>query len=165
MEGETVVFLGGVLAHRGLLSFWPVAIAASGGSFLADQLLFFVGRYARENARIQNMTARPAFSRVTNLLEHYPTVFIMAFRFVYGMRTISPIAIGMSRIPIPKFIAFNALAAAIWGPVIAGAGFVFGHGLEQILGKLPLEKHLAVAVGAVIALIVLFFFYRKLSIR
>jgi membrane protein DedA with SNARE-associated domain len=163
IEGEAVVFLGGVLAHRGLLPYWQVACAAAVGSFLLDQVLFFTGRYARGNVWVQKIISHPIFARVTDLLERYPTGFILAFRFIYGMRTISPIAIGMSRIPILKFVALNALAAAIWGPVISGIGFVFGRGIERILGKFPLAGHLSIAVAVVIALMLIAFLYQKHS--
>lgn len=161
IEGEAVVFLGGVLAHRGLLRYWQVACAASLGSFMVDQLLFFTGRYARGNARVQTMMSHPIFAHVTDLLERYPTGFTLAFRFIYGMRTISPVAIGMSRIAIPKFIALNALAAAVWGPAIAGVGFVFGHGIEAIFGRFPLAWHVTIAAATVIALMFAVFLYQK----
>ena len=40
IEGETVVVLGGVMVHRGLIAY-PAAIAAAAlGSFIADQIFF-----------------------------------------------------------------------------------------------------------------------------
>ncbi|MBD8554510.1 DedA family protein [Rhizobium sp. CFBP 8762] len=150
VEGETVVFIGGVLAHRGLLSFTGVAIAASIGSFVADQIFFLIGRYARGSARVQAAMARPIFVRVTGLLEQYPTAFILAFRFIYGMRTISPIAIGVSQVPTGKFVVLNAVAAAIWGPLIAGVGYVFGTTIQRIMSQLPIDPHAAIFVIVVL---------------
>lgn len=126
-----------------------------------DQLLFFAGRYASGNGWVRKMIAHPILSRVTNLLERYPTGFVIAFRWIYGMRTISPIVIGMSHIPIVKFMALNTIAAAIWGPVIAGIGFVFGHGIENLLGRFALEAHLAIAFVAIFALMCAAFLYQK----
>ena len=68
IEGETVVLLGGVLSHRGFLPFWPVALAAAFGSFVADQLLFFAGRHARSYPAVQRVLARPTISAVSRLL-------------------------------------------------------------------------------------------------
>jgi membrane protein DedA with SNARE-associated domain len=161
IEGETVVFLGGVLAHRHLMPFWAVAVAASAGSFVADQIFFFTGRYARGFSQVQNVIKQPAFARVTGLIERHPIGFILAFRFIYGMRTISPIAIGASQIPAPLFVLLNALAAAVWGPVIAGIGYVFGNEVEQLFGRLPLDKHLIVAAGTVLVVLVAYIFLRK----
>lgn len=32
-EGETAAFLGGVISHRGLLTYWSASLAATAGSF------------------------------------------------------------------------------------------------------------------------------------
>jgi membrane protein DedA with SNARE-associated domain len=151
IEGETVVFLGGVLAHRHLLPYWTAALAAATGSFLADQLFFFIGRYASQWPRVQTLLARPGLARVTGLLERYPTGFILAFRFIYGIRTISPLAIGASKVPAGKFVILNAVAALIWGFGITAIGYLFGQGAEQLLGHLELHRHLLVAIGAALA--------------
>lgn len=159
IEGETVVLIGGILSHRQLLAFWPVALAASLGSFLADQLLFLAGRRARSSAIVKRLLKKPAIAAVDHLLERHPTGFVFAFRFLYGMRTISPVAIGTTRIPAARFVLLNALAASLWGPLFTALGFYAGEGIERLLGRLALPPHLliaALAVAAVVALAVLF---------
>lgn len=136
VEGEAVVVSGGVLAHKGLLPFWQVAVAAAAGSFLADQIWFFAGRFSRDRPWVRRLTARPAFSRALELLERHSIGFILAFRFIYGMRTVSPIAIGTSKVPIRRFLLFNAIAAALWGPAIAGIGLGLGQAIEPLLHRL-----------------------------
>ena len=168
IEGETVVFLGGVLAHRHLVSYWTAALAAATGSFLADQLFFFAGRYASQWPRVQKLIARPAFARVTGLLDRYPTGFILAFRFIYGMRTISPLAIGASKVPAAKFVLLNAIAALIWGFAITSVGYLFGQGAERLLGHLALHRHLLIAIAvaaAVVLTLVLFIRHRMRKIE
>ncbi len=162
IEGETAVILGGVLAHRALLSFWSVALAATLGSFLADQIFFFAGRHMRSNRFIGRMLAKPAVASVQHLLERHPTGFVFAFRFIYGLRTISPIAIGTTQIPTVKFMLLNAVAAAVWGPLFTAIGYFFGEGVEALLGRLPLPHHLAAAaVLPCLALLALAFVFRK----
>ncbi len=96
LEGETSVVTGGLLAHEGLLSLGGTALAAVVGSFAADQLFFFAGRRYRDTARVRRIRAKPAFAKALDTLDRHPTVFILSFRFLYGLRTISPIAIGTS---------------------------------------------------------------------
>ena len=43
-EGETFVLLGGIAAHKGLLHFAGVVIAAMAGGLIGDQLLYWLGR-------------------------------------------------------------------------------------------------------------------------
>ncbi|MBY4631891.1 DedA family protein [Rhizobium croatiense] len=147
-EGETAAFLGGVVAHRGLLTYWAAASAATVGSFAGDQFWFFAGRYAARWSLVRRLLERPALARVTRLLETNPTGFILAFRFLVGLRTISPVVIGTTRISTGKFVVLNAVAALVWGQLFTALGYLFGHGIQQTLGHLPLHRHLLIAVGA-----------------
>lgn len=147
-EGETAAFLGGVISHRGLLTYWAASMAAAGGSFAGDQMWFFAGRYASHWGFVRRLMEKPALARATQLLEKYPTGFIFAFRFLVGLRTISPIVIGTTRIPTRKFVVLNIAAALVWGQLFTALGYVFGHGIQQMLGRLPLHHHLLIALGA-----------------
>lgn len=151
-EGETAAFLGGVIAHRGLLTYVSASLVASAGSFAGDQLWFFAGRYAARWPMVRKLMETPTLTRVTTLLERYPTGFIFAFRFLVGLRTISPIVIGTTRISTGKFVMLNAIAALVWGQLFTALGYLFGHGIEQTLGRLPLHHHLFIAIGAAVVI-------------
>lgn len=154
IEGETVVLLGGILSHRQFLPFWPTALAAAVGSFVADQLLFLAGRHARSYPAVQRVLASPTISAVSRLLERHPTGFVFAFRFIYGLRTVSPVAIGTTQIPAAKFVLLNAAAALVWGPLFTALGYFAGQTIEQLLGRLPLPRHLMVAAVAFIVVVI-----------
>ena len=151
LEGETVVMTGGFIAHQGLLPLYGVMIAAAIGSFVADQFFFLLGRRFRAHRLVRKVTERPAFARVLTMLERYPTGFVLAFRFLYGLRTISPIAIGTSAVPTHRFVLLNAVAAMIWGVVIAGIGYSFGEGVEMAFGHLRRFGHVALAIAGLVA--------------
>ncbi|EJL31855.1 DedA family protein [Novosphingobium sp. AP12] len=145
IEGETVVLLGGLLAHRGLIDPVEAALAASGGSFVADQVFFFAGRHFRQSPWLRRIVARPAFANAMDRLERHPTIFILSFRFLYGLRTISPAAAGTSRIRTLHFMALNLVAAAIWGPLFTALGYIFGQGVEAVFGRLRSVEHVVLA--------------------
>jgi membrane protein DedA with SNARE-associated domain len=141
LEGETVLTLAGLAAHRGYLSLqWVIAIAALGG-FLGDQLYFALGR--RYGARLLDRYPRLALpmSRATSILERHNAWLIIAMRFMYGLRTAGPLAVGMSRIGWLQFAALNALGAVLWAPLFVGAGYLLGDVLERLLGDLKAIEH------------------------
>lgn len=150
IEGEAVVVTGGILAHQGLVSLSGAMIAATTGSCIIDQLWFFVGRHGRRYDWVRRLVAKPAFSRALDFLERYPVAFIFGFRFVYGMRTISPVAIGTSRVPVARFMLFNALAAAIWAPFFTWLGYAFGGIAGPWLRRF--DENALYVVGAVVIL-------------
>jgi membrane protein DedA with SNARE-associated domain len=152
VEGETTVVTGGFLSHEHLLPLGGVMIAATAGSLLADQSLFFIGRHYREHRRVRTFASRPEFAKAWTMLERHPRRFIFAFRFLYGLRTISPIAIGASSVPARVFLLLNVLAAIVWAVAFTSIGYVFGHGIEMMFGRLRHIEHVAAAVGALIAI-------------
>jgi membrane protein DedA with SNARE-associated domain len=152
-EGETAVFLGGVFAHRHLMPYWQAAAAAVFGSFLLDQVWFFAGRYANRLALVQRFMHTKAAARVNHLLEAHPTGFILAFRFIYGMRTVSPVVIGLTSVPALRFLLLNFIAALVWGILITSIGYLFGDAVEALFGRLRLHIHLLLALAVIAAIV------------
>jgi membrane protein DedA with SNARE-associated domain len=136
LEGETVVVVAGYAARRGYLSLSWVILAAFFGSVAGDQLWFYLGR--RYGPAI--FKRYPALSqkaeRVNNLLYRRGTIFVLFLRFMYGIRIAGPIVIGVTRYPARRFLLLNLLGGMLWAPIIAGAGYVLGHGVEIVLGDI-----------------------------
>ncbi len=157
IEGEAVVVTGGVLAHRGLIPLVPACIAAAIGSCAADQLWFVAGRRFRDHRWVRAITQRPAYVRAIGILERHPTGFILAFRFIYGLRTVSPVAIGTSAIPARRFVPLNIAAAAVWGPAFTLLGYALGKAAAPLMrrfahiGALALGGAVAIALLATLA--------------
>lgn len=152
VEGETVVLAGGLLAHRGLVSLPGAMAATAAGSFVADQLFFTARRHFRDHGWVRRMHQRPIFARALGWLERYPIGFIFAFRFIYGFRMISPVAIGTSKVSTRLFVILNALAALVWGTVFTTIGDGFGHQFENLLARrLPDTRGLLMLVATAVA--------------
>ena len=88
---------------------------------------------------------------------------ILSFRFFYGLRTVTPFVIGTSTVSVKKFAVLNAVGAMVWAAAVGSGGYLFGHALEILIGKI---KHYEVQVFAVIALLglliwIVHFYHRK----
>jgi membrane protein DedA with SNARE-associated domain len=164
-EGETAVFLGGVFAHRHFMSWCEAATAAAIGSFAADQAWFFAGRYANRLALVQRFLKTDAAQKVSQLLEAHPTGFILAFRFIYGMRTVSPIAIGLSSVPALRFVILNFIAAVVWAVLITSIGYLFGNAVELLFGRLRLHLHMLIAIAAIAVILAALAYLIRRQIR
>ena len=155
LEGETAVVAGGLLAHRGYFPLAGAMIAASTGSMIADQLFFVIGRSYRESRLARWARGKAAYARALRLMERYPAGFIFAFRFIYGMRTVSPFAIGTSQVAARTFILVNIVAAIVWACTFTLVGYLFGRAFERWLDRLaPDRSTLLIAGGVVAALLV-----------
>lgn len=147
LEGETLLILAGFAAHQGYLQLhWVIVIALLGG-FLGDQFYFWLGKWRGAWVRSQFPRLAPVFERANALIERYNEVLIVGIRFLYGLRTVGPIALGMSPVQSWRFMLFNALGATIWSIGIGGAGYLFGQAMELLLHDLKrIEELLLFAI-------------------
>lgn len=136
LEGETVAMLGGMTAHRGLMHL-PVAWAAVfAGTLIADQGFFAAGRHWRDRPLITRLRGTRAYRIAQDRFERHPALFVLLFRFMYGLRTASPVMIGTSGFPPARFAVLNTIAAVIWSALFVGAGYLFGLGIEAEVGRI-----------------------------
>ncbi|EYF01469.1 DedA family protein [Chondromyces apiculatus] len=136
LEGETILVLAGFAAHRGYLSLPLVMLAAFVGSLVGDQTYYWIGR-RRGSAWLRNRPRWQARAEaVRRRLEQHPVAMILGFRFVYGVRTVSPFVIGASGVPAARFTPLNAVGAALWAALVGGFGYLFGEMAERVLGEL-----------------------------
>ena len=98
------------------------------------------------------------------ILERYPVLLILGFRFLYGLRTVTPFALGTSRLPYLLFTVLNVIGAGIWAIAIGLAGFYFGHSVEIVLGEIKqyeIQVMAFVGVTGLLAWIVFMIHRRK----
>ncbi len=126
-EGETIVLLAGYAAHRGYLSPYLVAVLAFIGSLAGDQLAYLLGWRFRSLASKVPERVQPRVVKVTRWFERHAILVMLGFRFVYGMRNVTPFAIGSMKVPARVFTPLNALGALVWATVFTGFGYAFGQ--------------------------------------
>lgn len=147
LEGETVLILAGFAAHQGYLQLHWVMLVAMLGGFTGDQLYFWLGRRHGDWVLSRFPRLVPVFERASVLIARYHEVLIVGIRFLYGLRTVGPIALGMSSVLPWRFLIFNALGALIWAVAIGGAGYLFGNVLELFLADVTkMEQTLLIVI-------------------
>lgn len=134
LEGETVLLAAGAAAARNYLWLPMVIVVATFFGFLGDQIFFFVGRRYGRNLVAHFPSLQPKVARVSTLLERHDAPVILAIRFLYGVRTVGPMAIGMSQVHWIRFLTFNLIGAAVWATAVASVGYGLGRGLTRIVG-------------------------------
>ena len=162
LEGETLLVLAGLAAHRGYLSLqWVIAIAAT-GAFLGDQICFITGRYFGRRVLVRWPRLEPSIARADALLARRRGAFIVVgLRFIYGLRTAGVLAIGMSRMHWLRFASLNLLGALLWAPIVAGGGYLLGNAVEPLLEHARFAEYGVFAAVAVVGVTVWLFRRRR----
>jgi membrane protein DedA with SNARE-associated domain len=148
LEGETILILGAFAANLGYLSLEWVIVSGFLGGIFGDQLYFYLGHFQGRKFLERLPRWKRQSARVLDLLARHQTLLILGFRFVYGIRIITPLLIGASRVKPLYYLLLDGIGCAVWATLIAYLGYLFGSTLEIILGDI---KHYELLVFGIIA--------------
>lgn len=162
LEGEAILVLAGVAAHQGYLQLHWVMVAAFVGTFLGDQLYFYLGCRFGHRLLERRPSWKRASERISGLLQRHETLLILTFRFLYGLRTVASFAFGIAGISPSRFLALNALGALLWSIVIASGGYWFGSLFQRYVDVLQrYEMEILAGVLSLTALLLVVRFARR----
>jgi membrane protein DedA with SNARE-associated domain len=151
-EGEAVVILAAFAAHQGYLPLWQVVLASFIGACLGDQFYFYLGRRHGQPF----LSRRPAWQnrvgKATRLVERFHLWIIPVIRYLYGLRSVLCLIIGMSRVSGWTFSILNAAGVAVWAVLTCLGGYYLGRGLQIILTDVKKYELATVAVIAAVGL-------------
>jgi len=157
LEGESILIIAGYMAHRGYLALPGVILAAFIGSLTIDQSLFFLTRLKGFDALRKFKRAQEGLEHVDRLVARYPRVLLVGFRFLYGLRTVTPLALGLTSVKASRFVMYNAVGALLWATTISTGGYIFGRAIEAFFAR---AKHYeawviaAIAVASVVVVLI-----------
>lgn len=127
LEGETIVILAAIAAAAGHLDAPKIAICAFCGTITSDQIMFCLGRYKGDSVLSYFPRLDKKKRRIADLLHRHNTILILGFRFIYGVRNVTPIMLGLTNISHRRFLLLNIIGAAIWAVLFTAGGFYFGQ--------------------------------------
>jgi membrane-associated protein len=134
VPSEAVVIAASVLAAKGELSIWLIALAAAAGGFLGDSGSYVLGRTvgaAAAGRLFRSSKARARLSWADKALDRHGATIIVVARFIPGGRTATTFTAGVVRLPWPRFAAADAVGATLWAAYAAGLGYLGGETFER----------------------------------
>jgi membrane protein DedA with SNARE-associated domain len=146
LPGETVLIFASVLAGRGDMSLPALLVFAWAGSVVGDNIGYLIGRklgraaVSRYGARV-GLTA-PRFDTVEATFARYGAAAVVFARFVNVLRQLNGIVAGTLGMEWRRFLACNALGAALWVALWVLGAFYLGAHMSAV-------AHVAHRVGIV----------------
>jgi len=133
VEGELGLVMAGILCHTGQMAILPAILVASAGGFVGDQIYFYIGRFNKRIIHKLLHKQRTKFALAHLLLKRYGWPLIFAQRYLYGLRTIIPMAIGLTRYSSKNFALINYFSALAWASVTILLAYLFGEELLTLV--------------------------------
>lgn len=124
LEGETFVLLAAAAGRATcLVNPWILIASVWFGSYAGDQLWFALGRRYGVRALRRFRRAEERLACAGSFVERYGDLFVLAFRFVYGIRNVAAAACGMAGMSRLRFAVLNFIAAGIWAASFVAIGW------------------------------------------
>lgn len=151
LEGEIGLIMAGIMSHTGDMQYFLTIFVAGLGGFTGDQIYFYIGRFNKGFIQRKLHSQRRKFAIAHLLLKKYGWPIIFMQRYMYGLRTVIPMSIGITKYSAKKFALINLLSAWVWAAITITPAYIYG---EEILGVLASAKQhwyfaLPLAVGFV----------------
>jgi membrane protein DedA with SNARE-associated domain len=155
VPGETILIVGAVYAGTGRLSVWLVGLIAFAAAIVGDNIGFALGHFGgrpliERFGRYVFLTAE-RIDKATGFFERHGGKVVVIARFVEGLRQANGWIAGISAMHWLRFLAFNALGAALWVGVWTSVGYFSGSHIDSIYHTATrYEAYFAAAVGVLI---------------
>ena len=133
LEGETIVILAGFAAHMGILELPWVIAAAVAGSFSGDQFYYYLGRRWGPRIIAKRLSWQEGAQKVYTHLRRHQYFLILTFRFYYGLRNVTPFAVGSAMVPRLRFFTLNLVGAVVWAVAFAYLGYLAGEAVRLLI--------------------------------
>ncbi|MDO9305486.1 MAG: DedA family protein [Sulfuricurvum sp.] len=151
LEGELGLVMAGIMSHTGDMLL-PIALMVGAfGGFVGDQIYFYIGRFNKKYIHNKLRSQRRKFAIAHLLLKKYGWPLIFVQRYMYGMRTVIPMAIGLTKYSSRDFAIINFVSAVFWAALTIIPAFYFGDELLKLLAWI--KSHWYFAIPLVITIV------------
>lgn len=148
----------GVLSHVGKLDLGVSIGVAMTANFLGDMLLFWLARYQKEEIWPYLKKHRRKFALSHLLMRRHGAKIIFFQKFIYGVKTMIPLAIGLTKYSLYKFGIYNALSSVFWALTVGFASYFAGAYIIRAYEAVLERPYLfPLIVGTILGLIYWYF--------
>ena len=127
-----VVAAAGVLSFMGEMNLIVSLIIASVFNFAGDMFLFYLGRYHKEDIKPYFEKHKRKIALSTLIMRKYGVWAIFIQKFLYGIKTLVPISMALSRYDFKKFGFYNLFASIFFVAVIMLSAFYAGETFKSL---------------------------------
>ncbi|GMB96525.1 DedA family protein [Helicobacter sp. NHP22-001] len=113
-SGYVGLVLAAILSATGHMDITKTMLVAGLGNFVGSCLLVWLGRTQKKEMRSYLHKHRRKLALVHIWIHKYGAWLIFFNKYIYGVKTLVPLAIGLSKFSFKQFVGLNALSCALW---------------------------------------------------
>ncbi len=160
VPGETILIAAAVYAGAGKLNIFAVAIIAFVAAVVGDNIGYSIGRFGGRALVLRYgkyvFITSERLDKAERFFRRYGGIVVAGARFIEGLRQANGIVAGISEMAWPRFLAFNALGAALWVGVWTSIGYLAGSNITPIYnGITRYSLYVLIALAAVVVALII----------
>jgi membrane protein DedA with SNARE-associated domain len=157
--GETVLVAAAVYAGAGQLNIVLVVVIGFLAAVAGDNVGFAVGHLGGRALVLRFgryvFLTEERLARAEGFFTRHGGKVVTIARFVEGLRQANGVVAGLAKMPWRRFVAFNALGAALWVATWSAVGYLAGNNLTALYDRLSrYELYLLAALGVLVVVLV-----------
>lgn len=157
--GFFALVAAGILSYAGKMDITVSITVAFIANFIGDTVLFYIARYNKSIIMPYIKKHRRKLALSSVMMKKYGDKIIFFQKFIYGVKTLVPIAIGFTRYDFKKFTIYNLISALVWALVFGLGSFYAGKYLMKIV--LYLKNHIWITPVILVVLFYLMWVYME----
>ena len=169
-SGDVVLFAGGWFANLGLAKLPPVMLSGLAGALVSDNAVYWIGR--KGGRPLINRVLKMRFlhflinekslEKVERYFESHGGKTVFVGRFGPGLRSMTPLFAGVTRMKYYRFLPYNLAAVVVWSVAYTLVGYAFGSYWSDLLA---VAKSFGFSVVALVILILAAYVLRRRRVR
>jgi membrane-associated protein len=169
-SGDIVLFAGGWFSNLGLAKLPVVMLSGLAGALVSDNAVYWIGR--KGGRPLINRVLKMRFlhflinekslEKVERYFESHGGKTVFVGRFGPGLRSMTPLFAGVTRMKYYRFLPYNLAAAVVWSVAYTLVGYVFGSYWSDLLA---VAKSFGFSVVALVILILAAYVLRRRQVR
>ena len=151
--GETILIAAAVYAGAGQLNVFAVAAIGFIAAVVGDNIGYAIGHFGGRPLALRFgryvLLTPERLEKAESWFGNHGGKIVTIARFVEGLRQANGIIAGISKMHWARFIAFNAVGAALWVGVWVTVGYLAGNHITSIYDTARrYELYLLIAIAA-----------------
>jgi membrane-associated protein len=156
--GEILILAVGFLSSLGYFNILLAILVATLGVIIADTFFYLLGRIGRKQVfhRVAKFfrISKERIEKSEKFFKKHDIKAMLLVRFVYGLRAMTLIIAGVSKMKYHRFFFYNFIGTFTWALILGILGYFFGESYE-IISEYVENIILSISIGAIIGVIIL----------
>lgn len=131
-----IVAAAGVFAALGKIDLGIALTIAIISNFLGDMFLFYLARYQRSSVKPYFAKHQRKIAYSTLLFRKYGDIAVFVQKFLYGIKTLIPLTMGLSKYSFVKFGVLNLFASILFVLVMGLGGYYGSSFITSIFNQI-----------------------------